>query len=168
MYSYNRTTFGSSSEASTAASARNIAATRDRPAGSRCRYLTATRMPELSCLASTTSPNPAEPSTLSSVYPGTLHSGMPNPPRPARPPTTWWLPGSSGAIRLRSVDIELVSLRVLHPDRVMVEPFVVQWASDGGAEAGEAGWPRRLLASCASREGPSTHHWRGCRGAAGS
>jgi hypothetical protein len=32
-----------------------------------------------------------------------------------------------------SVDIELVAFRVLHPDRVVVEPFFCQRASDGGA-----------------------------------
>src|SRR5215467_16206103 len=37
----------------------------------------------------------------------------------------------------RSVDIELVAFRVLHPDRVVVEPFLGQCASDGGAQAGE-------------------------------
>jgi hypothetical protein len=34
---------------------------------------------------------------------------------------------------LRSVDIELVAFGVLHPDRVVVEPFLGQCASDGGA-----------------------------------
>src|SRR5260370_16364867 len=38
---------------------------------------------------------------------------------------------------LRSVDIELVAFRVLHPDRVVVEPFLGQCASDGGAQAGQ-------------------------------
>src|SRR5947207_7221561 len=38
---------------------------------------------------------------------------------------------------LRSVDIELVAFRVLHPDRVVVEPFLGQWASDSGAQAGQ-------------------------------
>src|SRR5450755_3835624 len=36
---------------------------------------------------------------------------------------------------LRSVDIELVAFRVLHPDRVVVRPFLGQCASDGGAQA---------------------------------
>src|SRR6516162_5035816 len=38
---------------------------------------------------------------------------------------------------LRSVDVELVAFRVLHPDRVVVEPFLGQWACDGGAQAGQ-------------------------------
>src|SRR5258708_10209367 len=38
---------------------------------------------------------------------------------------------------LRSVEIELVAFRVLHPDRVVVEPFLGQCASDGGAQAGQ-------------------------------
>src|SRR6266567_6834151 len=38
---------------------------------------------------------------------------------------------------MRSVDIELVAFRVLHPDRVVVEPFLGQCASNGGAQAGQ-------------------------------
>jgi len=38
---------------------------------------------------------------------------------------------------LRSVDVELIAFRVLHPDRVVVEPFPGQCASDGGAQAGQ-------------------------------
>ncbi|WP_200825516.1 hypothetical protein [Kibdelosporangium aridum] len=34
-----------------------------------------------------------------------------------------------------SVDVELVALRVLHPDRVVIKPFVGQGAGDGGTEA---------------------------------
>ena len=75
-YSYSRTMFGSSSEASTVASPRNIPANSGSASSSRRRYLIATRVPDASCLASTTSPNPPEPSAFSSVYPGTFHSGM--------------------------------------------------------------------------------------------
>src|SRR5438552_1349354 len=38
---------------------------------------------------------------------------------------------------LWSVDVELVAFRVLHPDRVVVEPFLGQGASDGGTQAGQ-------------------------------
>ena len=89
-YSYNRTTFGLSSDASTAASSKNIAANPGSASRSRRRYLTATKVPDSSCRASTTSPNPPEPSTRSSVYPGIFHSGMPIRPlrriSPARDP----------------------------------------------------------------------------------
>ena len=37
----------------------------------------------------------------------------------------------------RSVDIELIAFGVLHPDRVVVQPFLGQCASDGGAQAGQ-------------------------------
>ena len=37
--------------------------------------------------------------------------------------------------RHASVDVELVAFRVLHPDRVVVEPFLSQCARDGRAEA---------------------------------
>src|SRR5262249_60563859 len=37
----------------------------------------------------------------------------------------------------RSVDIKLVAFRVLHPDRVVVETFLGQCASDGAAQAGQ-------------------------------
>jgi hypothetical protein len=66
-YSYSRTTFGSSSAASTAASARNSAANSGSASSWRSRYLIATWVPEASCRASTTSPNPPEPSTFTSV-----------------------------------------------------------------------------------------------------
>src|ERR1700678_598134 len=75
-YSYSRTTFESSTEASTAASLRNISANSGSSSRLRGRYLIATRGPEASCLASTTSPNPPEPGAFSSVYPGTSHSAM--------------------------------------------------------------------------------------------
>jgi hypothetical protein len=77
MYSYSRATFGSSKEASTAASSRNIAVNPGSVNRSRWRYLIATSKPEASCLATTTSPDRPEPSVFSSVYPGTLQSGMP-------------------------------------------------------------------------------------------
>ena len=38
---------------------------------------------------------------------------------------------------LRSVDVEFVAFRVLHPDRVVVQPFLRQRTSDGGAQAGQ-------------------------------
>ena len=66
-YSYSRTTFGSSSEASTAASARKSAANSESASSSPRKYLIATAVPEASCRASTTSPNPPEPSTFTSV-----------------------------------------------------------------------------------------------------
>jgi hypothetical protein len=66
-YSYSRTTFGSSSEASTAASARNSSANFASARSWLRRYLIATWLPEASCRASTTSPNPPEPSVLTSV-----------------------------------------------------------------------------------------------------
>ena len=61
-YSYSRTTFGSSTEASTSASPRNITANSGSASSSRRRYLIATSVPDTSCRASTTSPNPPEPS----------------------------------------------------------------------------------------------------------
>jgi hypothetical protein len=66
-YSYSRTTFGSCTEASTAASLRNIAANSGSASSSGRRYLIATRVPDASCRASTTSPNPPEPSVFISV-----------------------------------------------------------------------------------------------------
>src|SRR6185437_16577875 len=42
-----------------------------------------------------------------------------------------------GICLARSVDIELVALWVLHPDRVVVHPFLGQCARDGGAQAGQ-------------------------------
>src|SRR5215469_10933986 len=50
---------------------------------------------------------------------------------------------------LRSVDVELVAFRVFHPDRVVVEPFFGQCASDGGAQASQPAGLRidSLLAS---------------------
>src|SRR5204863_9609900 len=44
--------------------------------------------------------------------------------------------GGNAAAWAGSVDIELVAFRVLHPDRVVVEPFLGQCAGDGGAQAG--------------------------------
>jgi len=41
----------------------------------------------------------------------------------------------------RSVDVELVALRVLQPDRVVVEPFLLHDAGNAGAQAGQ---PARL------------------------
>ena len=38
----------------------------------------------------------------------------------------------------RSVDIELVILWIPHADRVVVEPFVLQGAPDGGAQVGQS------------------------------
>src|SRR2546421_4095129 len=56
---------------------------------------------------------------------------------------------------LWSVDIELVAFRVLHPDRVVVEPFLGQWASDGGAQAGQpAGLRVDSLPASLDRVGP--------------
>src|SRR5262249_605543 len=56
---------------------------------------------------------------------------------------------------LRSVDIELVAFRVLHPDRVVVEPFPGQCASDGGAQAGQpAGLRVDALPASPDRVGP--------------
>ncbi len=66
-YSYSRTTFGSASDASTAASPRNNLANSGSASSSACRYLTATKVPEASCRASTTSPNPPAPSVFSSA-----------------------------------------------------------------------------------------------------
>src|SRR5579871_1305047 len=47
----------------------------------------------------------------------------------------WPLPGPV------SVDVELVALRVPHPDRVVVEPRIGKRAADGGAQVGQ---PARL------------------------
>src|SRR5690242_19423498 len=49
------------------------------------------------------------------------------------------LPGrpGEGMCLLRSVDIELVAFRVLHPDRVVVQAFLGQCARDGGAQTGQ-------------------------------
>jgi hypothetical protein len=66
-YSYSRTTFGSSSEASTAASARNSSADSASASSSPRKYLIATEVPEASWRASTTSPNPPDPSVFTSV-----------------------------------------------------------------------------------------------------
>src|SRR5580693_3760163 len=66
--------------ASTCASLRNISANAGLAARSGRRYLMATSSSVSSCLASTTSPNPPEPSTFSSVYPGTFQSGIQIPP----------------------------------------------------------------------------------------
>src|ERR1700730_1045594 len=85
-YSYSRTTFASSSEASTAASPRNISANPGSASRLRRRELIATRAPEASCGASTTSPNPPEPSAFSPVYPGTCHSTMQLRPLMSRQP----------------------------------------------------------------------------------
>src|SRR3974390_378090 len=55
----------------------------------------ATGVPEASCLASTTSPDPPEPRAFSSVYPGTLH--------PATPAWLWPLlfwPGTTVPLRI--------------------------------------------------------------------
>ena len=82
MYSYSRTTCGSAIEASTAASPRNMSANRVSDSRFRRRYLIATRVPDPSCRASTTSPKPPEPSAFSSVYPGTLHPATPACPLP--------------------------------------------------------------------------------------
>src|ERR1700730_13177341 len=89
-YSYSRTMSGSSSELSTTASARNISVNSRSPSRSGRRYLIATRTPDASCTASTTSPNPPEPSAFSPVYPGTSHSAIKTLPLrasawPARP-----------------------------------------------------------------------------------
>ena len=68
--------FGSSSEASTAASLLNISAESAPASRSWRRYLIATRVPDASCLASSTSPKPPEPIRFIPVYPGTSQSGM--------------------------------------------------------------------------------------------
>ena len=106
--------------------------------------------------------SPARPSRFPAGRPGSLSSSCPKKPG---------IRGRSedGLIEprlLRSVDIEFVAFRVLHPDRVVVQSFLGQCASDGGAQAGR--WPPRRLASCGSRSGPCARRWRGCRGAAGS
>ncbi len=75
-YSNSRTTWGSSTVASTAASARNNSVNWASDSRFCRRYLIATRVPEPSCRASITSPNPPEPSVRSPVNPGTFHSGM--------------------------------------------------------------------------------------------
>ena len=67
MYSYSRVTWGSSSEPSVIASDRNISATSASPQVPERRYLIATGVPVTSCRASTTDPNPPEPSSFSSV-----------------------------------------------------------------------------------------------------
>src|ERR1700745_4344032 len=54
----------------------------------------------------------------------------------ARSTRTWCLRRSSLTWGT-SVDVELVAFRVLHPDRVVVEPFLGQCSSDGGAQAGQ-------------------------------
>src|ERR1700722_7447147 len=89
-YSYSRTTFASSSEASTAASPRNISANPGSDSRLRRRYLIATRVPEASCRARTTSPNPPEPSAFSPVYPGTPHSAMQVRPLMSHQPGRRW------------------------------------------------------------------------------
>ena len=66
-YSYSRTMFGSSRTASTCASVRNSPAHCGSASSLRRKYLIATRVPEASCLASTTSPAPPEPRAFSSV-----------------------------------------------------------------------------------------------------
>ena len=66
-YSYSRTTFGSATEASTSASPRNITANSGSASSSARRYLIATWVPDASCRASTTSPNPPEPSAFTPV-----------------------------------------------------------------------------------------------------
>src|SRR6516162_3406852 len=73
-YSYSRTTFGSSSEARTAASCRNSSLNSGSDSRLCRRYLIATRVPDASCRASATSPNPPEPSARNLVNPGTSHS----------------------------------------------------------------------------------------------
>src|SRR5579862_3963555 len=75
-YSYSRTTFGSSTEARTSASLRNIVENPGSSSRSAFRYLIATSVPEASCLARTTFPNPPVPSSRRAVYPGTVHSAM--------------------------------------------------------------------------------------------
>src|SRR5690242_9935012 len=37
-----------------------------------------------------------------------------------------------------SVDVELVAFRILHPDRVVIEPVGSERSGDGGAERGQA------------------------------
>ena len=73
-YSYSRTTYGLSRPASVRASARKAATCSGSRSRSGCRYLIATGLPEASCVARTTSPNPPPPSTRTSVYPGTAHT----------------------------------------------------------------------------------------------
>src|SRR5579862_3950566 len=75
-YSYSRTTFGSSSEARTSASLRNITENPGSSSRSAFRYLIATSVLVASCLARTTRPNPPVPSSRRGVYPGTVHSAM--------------------------------------------------------------------------------------------
>ena len=76
-YSCSRTTFGSSMAASAAASLRNRLVNPASDSRLCRRYLIATKVPEASSRATTTSPNPPEPSVRSPVNPGTFQPATP-------------------------------------------------------------------------------------------